>query len=240
LALCVCRGSPTSTVENGAVPWYSNNIHEYDISLLTLSQSASLAMISGAFLAGSVHIGMFLAFRFVAGAGAFMILAAVPILMNEIVPVHLRGALVDMHGVMLVLGYTIQGWVGFGFYFWKSGGNNTWRIPIVFQILWPLALLCVLPFLPESPRWLCMKNRDAEAEAVLIKLHGDPTDPNHDVAKAEFYQIQKQIAIDRTLGSSWGQMIKKPSYRKRALLAVGTTGIIQCSGVGPTLDVWED
>jgi MFS family permease len=59
---------------------------------------------------------MFLAFRFIAGASAFMILAAVPILMNEIVPVHLRGALVDIHAVMLVLGYTIQGWVGFGFY----------------------------------------------------------------------------------------------------------------------------
>ena len=54
---------------------------------------------------------MFLAFRFFSGAGSFMILAVVPILMNEIVPVSLRGALVDIHGVMLVLGYTIQGWV---------------------------------------------------------------------------------------------------------------------------------
>lgn len=60
-------------------------------------------------MAGSVNVGMFIAFRFVAGASAFMILAAVPILMNEIVPVHLRGALVDVHAVMLVLGYTIQG-----------------------------------------------------------------------------------------------------------------------------------
>jgi hypothetical protein len=36
-------------------------------------------------------------------------------------------------------------------------------------------------------------------------------------------------------------MFKKPSYRRRAWLAIGTTGIIQCSGVlvinnyGPTL-----
>ncbi len=72
-------------------------------------------------MAGSVNVGMFIAFRFVAGAAAFMILAAVPILMNEIAPVHMRGALVDVHAVMLVLGYTIQGWVGFGFYFWQSG-----------------------------------------------------------------------------------------------------------------------
>jgi len=53
---------------------------------------------------------MFIAFRFVAGASAFMILAAVPILMNELVPGQFRGALVDLHGVCLVFGYVIQAW----------------------------------------------------------------------------------------------------------------------------------
>jgi hypothetical protein len=42
-------------------------------------QSAILTVISGAGLAGSVHIGMFIAFRFIAGAAAFMALAAVPV-----------------------------------------------------------------------------------------------------------------------------------------------------------------
>ena len=37
--------------------------------------------------------------------------------MNEVVPQHLRGGLVDIHAVMLIFGYTVQGWVGFGFYF---------------------------------------------------------------------------------------------------------------------------
>lgn len=83
-------------------------------------------------MAGSVNVGMFIAFRFVAGAGAFMILAAVPILMNEIVPAHLRGALVDIHAVLLVGGYTIQGWVGFGFFYWTTGGDNTWQAPRFF------------------------------------------------------------------------------------------------------------
>jgi len=63
----------------------------------------------------------------------------------------------------------------------------------------------------------------------------------NDLAKAEFYQIQKYIAINQTLGSSWVVMWKKPSYQKRAFLAVAITGIIQCSGVlvinnyGPSL-----
>ncbi|KAK4892734.1 hypothetical protein LTR27_008833 [Elasticomyces elasticus] len=200
-----------------------------------------LLIVSGAVMTGSVNIGMFLAFRFFSGAGSFMILAVVPILMNEIVPVSIRGALLDIHGVMLVLGYTIQGWVGFGFFFWTDGGDNTWRPPMALTMVWPLILLIGLPLLPESPRWLCLQGRDAEAEQILIKLHADARDPDNVVAAAEFYQIRKQMEIDRTLGSSWMHIIKKPSYRKRAFLALGTCGIVQFSGVlvinnyGPTL-----
>ncbi|KAK5710892.1 hypothetical protein LTR17_018642 [Elasticomyces elasticus] len=190
-----------------------------------------LLIVSGAVMTGSVNIGMFLAFRFFSGAGSFMILAVVPILMNEIVPVSIRGALLDIHGVMLVLGYTIQGWVGFGFFFWTDGGDNTWRPPMALTMVWPLVLLIGLPFLPESPRWLCLQGRDAEAEQILIKLHADARDPDNIVAAAEFYQIRKQMEIDRTLGSSWMHIIKKPSYRKRAFLALGTCGIVQFSGV---------
>ncbi|OAP58544.1 hypothetical protein AYL99_07634 [Fonsecaea erecta] len=201
---------------------------------------AVIAIVSGAFLAGSTNIGEFLLFRFFAGAAAFMILAAVPIWMSEVVPVDLRGALVDVHAVFLILGYTIQGWVGFGFFFW-DGGDDTWRPPLALQCAWPLFLLCGIYWVPESPRWLVMQGRIEEAKEILFKLHSDPNDPDNEFANAEYYQIQKQIAIDKTLGNSWMHMIKKPSYRKRCLLAIGTTGIIQCSGVlvinnyGPTL-----
>ncbi|KAF2710650.1 MFS transporter [Pleomassaria siparia CBS 279.74] len=203
--------------------------------------SAILAIISGALLAGSTHIAVFIVFRFVAGASAFMILAAVPIWMNEVVPVKMRAGLVDIHAVFLVLGYTVQGWVGFGFFFWKNGGQNTWRPPLAIQCAWPLLLLCGLYWIPESPRWLIMKDRIDEARTILDRLHSDPSDPENEYARSEFYQIQRQIAIDRTLDSSWITLFRRPSYRKRALLAMGTTFFIQCSGVlvinnyGPTL-----
>lgn len=158
------------------------------------------------------------------------------------VPPYLRGALVNVHAISLVFGYFTQGWIGYAFYFWKDGGiNNTWRVPIVFQCVWPLALLIGLYWVPESPRWLILRGREEEARQILMKLHDDGVDENHTFARAEYIQIQKQIALDRTLDSSWMHIFRKPSLRKRMWLSLATTGFIQCSGVlvinnyGPTL-----
>ncbi|KAF2013703.1 MFS transporter [Aaosphaeria arxii CBS 175.79] len=206
-----------------------------------IAVSAILAIISGALLTGSTHIGVFIAFRFIAGASAFMVLAAVPIWMNEVVPVKMRAGLVDIHAVLLVLGYFIQGWVGYGFFFWTNGGENSWRPPLSLQCVWPILLLAGLYWIPESPRWLIAQDRLDEARVILDRLHSDPSDPENEYARAEFYQIQKQITLDKTLENSWVAMFRKPSYRKRAFLAIGTTFFIQCSGVlvinnyGPTL-----
>ncbi|KAL6157504.1 hypothetical protein ACJQWK_07051 [Exserohilum turcicum] len=52
------------------------------------------------------------------------------------------------------------------------GGNQSWRVPVWLQMLFP-ALLVVLPwFLPESPRWLYTRGRHSEAKKILSKYHG--------------------------------------------------------------------
>jgi hypothetical protein len=76
-----------------------------------------------------------------------------------------------------------------------------------------------------------MNGRADDAKAILQRLHASPKDHDNEYALSEFYQIQKQVAIDKALGATWAHMFKKPTYRKRAFLAMGTTAIIQCSGV---------
>ncbi len=90
-------------------------------------------------------------------------------------------------------------------------------------------------WLPESPRWLLMNDRYDEAQRNLLKLH------TPEEAAVELAQIHAQMQIDRTLRNSYWIMFKKPSYRKRTLLAIGTTCSIQFSGIlvinnyGPTI-----
>lgn len=76
---------------------------------------AILIVISGALLAGSVHIAMFLVFRFWSGFGSFMLLGSIPLWMTELVPPKNRGSLVDIHSACLLLGYTLAAWTGVGF-----------------------------------------------------------------------------------------------------------------------------
>lgn len=81
-----------------------------------------------------------------------------------------------------------------------------------------------------SNRWLIANGRENEAKAILEQLHSDKSDPDHTFANTEFYQIQKQLYIDQTLGNSWMHIFRKPSNRKRAYIGCGMTFFIQSSG----------
>lgn len=198
-------------------------------------------------MAGSTNIGEFIFFRFVAGASAFMLLGAVPastqqpgsrkspltdpkLLMNEVVPSRMRGGLVELHAVFFILGFVIASWTGFGFSFWLGGGLDAWRPPLALQAVCSLLGIAALPFIPESPRWLVLQGREEQAESVLLKLHSNASDPEHEFARSEMYQIRKQIHIDKTLGSSWGHIFRKRSYLKRVGFACGLTFFIQSGG----------
>ena len=83
------------------LPWVADGLGRK----WAVAVGAVVQVVSGAIMCGAVDVGMFVAFRFFAGASAFAILAAVPLLMNEIVPVHMRGTLVDLRGVSINVGY---------------------------------------------------------------------------------------------------------------------------------------
>ncbi|KAK3316751.1 MFS transporter [Apodospora peruviana] len=214
------------------VPWVADKFgRKWGIVYPTI-----FTLISGAFCAGSTNIGEFILFRFISGAGAFMLLAAVPIWVNEVVPPKTRGGFITLMGLMLLAGYNVALWASYGFFFFRPTANNQWRAPLGLQCLPATIVLVCMPWIPESPRWLVMKDRIEDARAVLRKLH-EP-----DEAEVEMRQIQAQISIDRTLPNGWMVMLfKKPSYRKRSMLGFGTTASIQFSGIlviniyGPTI-----
>lgn len=83
-------------------------------------------------------------------------------------------------------------------------------------------MLCILilPFLPESPRWLAYNDRADDALEVLSVCHayGDLTDP---IVLTEYREITETLAFEKIAGSiSPLEMVRTPGNRKRILLAL--------------------
>ncbi|KAH8802545.1 general substrate transporter [Xylogone sp. PMI_703] len=188
-----------------------------------------LLLISGALLTASVNPAMFIVFRFMSGLGSFQILASVPLWVAELAPPKLRGVLTDIHAVGMMVGYTLACYVGLGFYFVK--GTNQWRGAISLQMALPAIILCGIYWMPESPRYLLSKDRIDEAWTVLRRMHSSPDDPSEEFIKREFYQMRKQIELDITFSSTYWDIFKKPSLRKRAFTTIFLEFFLMSSGV---------
>ncbi|VUC25612.1 unnamed protein product [Clonostachys rosea] len=192
----------------------------------------SVALVGTALQAGSAHIGMFLFARFLTGLGAGCLVSIVPIMQAEIAPPSTRGFLVGQHGFVLVLGYVFAGWIGYGCYFSESKSFQ-WRFPLACGCIWPSAVLILTPWIPESPRWLILRNRKDDAWEILSKMNNRADDPDERFAREEFYQICQQIDAERVLletENTW-TLFTKPSYRKRMLCGFFTFFSNESSGI---------
>ncbi len=107
-------------------------------------------------------------FRFVGGLGIGVSSVAAPTYVSEISTPSSRGKLVAMYQFNIVFGILLA---FLSNYFLKGvGGSNDWR--------WMLGVMAIPSFIysalvftiPESPRWLITKGRDAEAKKVLARI----------------------------------------------------------------------
>ena len=121
------------------VPWLLDRLGRR----ATIQVAAALAIVSAALQAGSVHIAMFLVGRFLNGMGVGMLDTSIPVFQSEISPAHQRGRMVGAHGVLIVIGYAMAGFTGFGTYF--ATPTVSWRLCLSLQNVAPLLLILGSP-----------------------------------------------------------------------------------------------
>ncbi|OQU93650.1 hypothetical protein CLAIMM_00132 [Cladophialophora immunda] len=186
---------------------------------VTLTTASIILIISEACLAGSVNIAMFITFRFFVGVGAFMQYVGVPLWVIEISPPRGRSILGGIVGLFGVIGYIMGAYVGVGFFYYQTSSDSQWRVPLALGCVSPVLLLCLMPWLPESPRWLLARGQEKRAWDIVSRLHRREKDSSDEYAMIEFTQMKKQHELEASLDSSWWEVIRRPSYRKRAALA---------------------
>jgi sugar porter (SP) family MFS transporter len=201
--------------------------------------AATVTVIGGALQAGSVAIGMYIVMRLITGFGIGALVTLVPLYQSEISPPRIRGLLVGMHGVLICVGYAVASWVGVGFYFVNASGAQ-WRIPLAIQCLFPLILACGVLYLPESPRWLIDQGRIEEAFAAFQITRADGSVETSSI-EAEFEALKQQIKMEENDPTSFMDLFRVPSLRKRCIIGFLTlfgaqgTATLVINNYGPSL-----
>lgn len=106
-----------------------------------------------------------------------------------------------------------------------------WRLPSALQGVFSLISLFIMPFLPESPRWLIHHDRHEEAREVLAATEADG-DKNDVIALAQYKEIVDTLRFEKESGKtvSLKTMVNTPSSRKRMLLALSVSVCAILSG----------
>jgi len=127
--------------------------------------------------------------RLLLGIGVGVVAVAVPLYLTEVVPAHIRGRGITIFQLFLTFGIVLAYFVDLLF---TASGN--WRGMFAVILIPVGALFLGMLFLPETPRWLLSKKKEAAARQVLLKTRTEQE------AHDEFKQIQESLQITK---SSW-------------------------------------
>lgn len=149
--------------------------------------------------ASSFALPQFIVGRVILGFGVGQLSSIVPVWQSETSGAANRGRHVVIDGLFICLGYTLESWIDLGFFEYKTG-PITWRPPIAIASIFSIVIITFVYFLPESPRWLVMKNRIEEARHVISAFRAKPGDS---------IEVQAEIAgIELSLEERTGHKVK--------------------------------
>ncbi|XP_041944481.1 solute carrier family 2, facilitated glucose transporter member 1 [Alosa sapidissima] len=162
--------------------------------------------------------------RFVVGLYSGLSTGFVPMYVGEVSPTALRGALGTLHQLGIVTGILIAQVFGMESI---MGNAAFWPLLLGFTVVPAVAQCCLLPFCPESPRFLLInRNEENKAKNVLKKLRGT-SDVSADMQemKEESRQMmrEKKVTIP--------ELFRSPLYRQPMIIAIMLQLSQQLSGI---------
>jgi len=115
------------------------------------------------------------------GVGASLIIA--PMYIAEIAPPQMRGRMVSFNQLNIVIGISVAFFTNYLILQWGQSdatwaqalmfGPYNWRWMLGLETLPAVLYFFALFVVPESPRWLVMKGRDAEALDIMKRASGE-------------------------------------------------------------------
>ncbi|KAK3114935.1 hypothetical protein LTR53_006263 [Teratosphaeriaceae sp. CCFEE 6253] len=152
----------------------------------------------------------------------------------EVMPVNLRGYLTSYVNLCWVIGQFIASGVLVGVQ--SRTDQWGWRIPFAVQWIWPIPLILVCIYCPESPTWLVEHGRREEAEKAVSRLQSNtgvdiPTPQETVALLAQTNDFEKEL----TNGVGYLECFKGTNLRRTEIAVLTWTAQQMC---GPVLQTY--
>jgi MFS family permease len=204
-----------------------------------LSAAAILFAVSAVLSAFAPTFALLVLARMIGGLGVGAALIIAPMYIAEIAPAESRGRLVSFNQLNIVVGISAAFFsnylilmLGESEFAWAAQlrlGEFNWRWMLGIEALPAVVYFLALLSVPESPRWLAMRNHDTEAVAVLEKLRSPGRAP------AEFREIRRSLKEESGLAKASLTELFNPSMKLVLTIGVSVGILQQITGINSVL-----
>ncbi|KAJ4380504.1 hypothetical protein N0V86_003860 [Didymella sp. IMI 355093] len=172
---------------------------------------AALALGSIAVQTATTSRGMLIAGRVLNGVTVGITSSQVPVYLAEVAKASQRGTIIIIQQLAIEWGILIMYFIGYGCSF--ITGEDSFRTAWSIQFVPCVFFMIGLPFLPESPRWLAMKDKTEQAIHTLanIQAGGDLNDP---YVVAQYEEIVTVLAAERSALKGWRKFVYNGMWRR--------------------------
>lgn len=178
------------------------------MGLSTLSQSFEMIII------GRLIIGVFCG----------LCTGLTPMYVGEISPTAVRGAFGTLHQLGVVIGILVAQIFGLES---LLGSDTLWPLLLALTVLPAVLQTIMLPFCPESPRYLLIVlNKEEEARQALVRLRGCE-DVSDDIQ--EMKEEGMKMALEKKVTVL--ELFRSPNYRQPIIIAIILQLSQQLSGI---------
>ncbi|MDD2436880.1 MAG: sugar porter family MFS transporter [Massilibacteroides sp.] len=204
-----------------------------------ISAVVFLASAVGCMLSNSLN--ELVVWRIVGGAGIGIVSVACPLYISEVSPASHRGRLVSLYQLAITIGFLASYLVNFFLsnlsvdYASSNGmmqkifGTEIWRGMLGAETFPALLFFIVIFLIPESPRWLLVKQRDEKAFGIFSRIFVKKED-----ALAQIKEIKEMLNVSSGEVSDWRVLIQK-GFRKAVLVGCAIAILGQFMGVNAVL-----
>ncbi|WP_106831449.1 sugar porter family MFS transporter [Parabacteroides pacaensis] len=179
-------------------------------------------------------------YRIIGGVGIGVVSIISPLYISEVSVAQYRGRLVSLYQLAITVGFLGAYLINYQLLEWSESGlefshpwvnrifvSEVWRGMLGMETLPALLFFIIIFFIPESPRWLIVRKKEARAENILQKIYGSLTEAK--------YQLDETKSVLRTETKSEWSLLFQPGIRKALIIGVCIAILGQFMGVNAVL-----